>query len=229
MAGSVLADAPNWVDVTGLYVQEGMLAFAVLQFLLGIAGTIALVVTLRESRKATATAMRALHVQQSAERAVLVINATSITRTVLTKSDREWHDIPEHISITHDAVLEMEVRLIAQIENAGRTVALVVSKGTMADQGHLPPASLLQTTKRQKHAPVDVDGATFLKSRPIRLSQKQIIECLDGSKPLWFMGRIDYQDLFGEPHVLQFAYTTTLKGPFPKLVEYVSQEHWEMT
>jgi hypothetical protein len=227
LTGVVLAEAPNWVDVTGLYVQEGMLALAVLQFVLGIAGTIALIITLRESRRATATAMRALHVQQSAERAVLVIKDSSVARDVSHGKSEDWSELSRYDKINPLQEADYKVSARIEIANAGRSIAQLKSKWLWAGLGPLPErAWMMEDVREQNHSPLDEDEIFVMRKSPFHLTHKQAIDCIRGDLRLWLVGRIEYADVFDEKHALCFAYTYDFEGPFPHLKEYEDPEFW---
>lgn len=215
-----LAESPNWVDVNGLYVQEGMLAFAVLQFLLGIAGTIALIVTLRESRRATATALKALHVQQSAERAVLVI---SEVRPLLV--------VPAHLrgSLIRPANEDPIIRLSARVKfkNRGRSIALIKSSALSYSWGVAPMTPNIddaQTTR--EHAPLDEDEEITLRSEGLTISEAEYMDVKNAGGSYWFYGHICYDDVFGERHMTSFAYERPLEGPQS---EFGGEQFWRMS
>lgn len=216
-----LAEAPNWVDVTGLYVQEGMLAFAVLQFLLGIAGTIALIVTLRESRRATATAMKALHVQQSAERAVMVIESVSSTISEPTMLRRHRPELPEAQICSLQACV--------QFANRGRSIAFLRTFAINFEIGPEPSSpSYPDEVRAQLHQPLDVDAVVplYLPVTSIPQEQYELIRSEDTHG--WLYGYITYDDLFGDQHVTSFAYQLG-SGPFSTPEKFGGDAFWQFS
>ena len=223
LTGVVLAEAPNWVDVTGLYVQEGMLAFAVLQFFLGIAGTIALIVTLRESRRATATAMRALHVQQSAERALFVVGEV-----------RSYLRVPERLTDPHDIIglvggNDVTVRVRASFTNNGRSLGLVRRTALQITVGNAPTRpDFSQKSTSRNHKPVDQGGEISVTSPTLQLTDAEYHAVLNSDSSLWAWAFIEYDDVFGDHHRLSCAYEIP-KFSSRNLREFGDDSFWQQS
>jgi hypothetical protein len=204
-----LAPKPHWVDVADLRVQERMagLAEQVLyltwaQAVIGVIGAIALIVTLRESRRATATALKAVNVQQTAERAVLVIekptlewtplNASGTRAQLYGKKDRAKFSVAGRVTYT----------------NRGKSLALVLEiRNRLLFSDLLPPKPTYTVDGRaRQHRPLKVDEELKGMAPRVEVSLEDEQRVRAGELRAWLFGQVTYKDLFGDKHTLRYCY-----------------------
>jgi len=218
---------PNWVELADLKVQQQLAEIAqqmmwltVGQLLLAIFGTIALIVTLRESRRATATAMKALHVQQSAERAVLVVESQSCE--MVYRPYRMDGD-PAGELIIKGAVIST-----VKIENAGPSIGFLKRTALWIQYGDEP--STVGNDDQiidSRHVPLD-PGEIFTLSAEVEAADTDDTNKLtDGFIPCWFHGYVEYEDLFGESHRIGFAYRTVDEIRMGEIAEFGDDAFWK--
>lgn len=220
MCGGVknaLPDAPNWVDVADLRVQEHladiaqwMLWLTAGQLLLGIFGTIALIITLRESRRATATALKALHIQQSAERAILTIE-----NCIAGVSLPQTSSLPRGIELsTKGVALVIDTNdgpyafASVRVKNQGKSIALIRRYGLelVLDAEPLMPLEP-KNAQQDFHRVLEVGEEFRVSARDRDLTSEKAESYKSAGLKMWVLGIVEYDDVFGEPHSIRFAYS----------------------
>jgi hypothetical protein len=202
LIGAIGPSLPNWAVARDVEIQQRMADLAAqmlqltwAQFTLGIVGTAGLLYTLLESRKATAAAMRAVRVQQTAERGVLVITSTEIWVRVIRT------DIGDGGPVIKRAELIPRVTF----SNKGKSIALIRSCSLVATAVE-PVAPEYPASRLSAHEPLDPEGTISYDGDGVRLTAQETEAHDNAGRPTWLYGNIRYQDLFGEEHQLCFAY-----------------------
>jgi len=221
MAGPIGSELPNWAEARDVEIQQRMADLAVqmlqltwAQLTLGIVGTVGLLYTLLESRKATAAAMRAVRVQQTAERAVLVITSTEIW----VRSRRT--DIGDGGPLIRRAELIPRVTF----SNKGKSIALIRSCSLVATAVE-PCAPEYPASRLSAHEPLDPDGTISFEGETVALTTQETAAHDDAGRPSWVYGNIRYEDLFGEEHQLCFAYHKS--AAHEACVEFGGDTFWQ--
>lgn len=223
-----MPDPPNWVDVADLHVQQQladiaqqMLTLTYWQIAIGIAGTLGLLFTLWESRRATAVAMKALHVQQSAERAVLVVQAV---KPFLSEPTRMLP--PMFKAYSTNSSNDVIVKAKMSFKNQGRSMGFVTHAALEILVGAEPKEpKFSRSSKRNNHRPIDVDGTYEIETEELIVPDHDYELLRAGEISVWFFGYVDYDDVFGAHHRFSYAYEVP-KGEGRLIREFGGENFW---
>ncbi len=185
-ASGSYADAAGLAALSAAQTARTALLLAWFQFVVGMAGMIALLLSLREGRRATATALAAIQTERQVQRAHLTI---------------------ETIGLKGEGI---DRRLELGIKNTGLTPALLQQGSFHLLQAKALPAEPSYSARGNVQGTGLVSAGERWQQALPSLKDESITPDLE--TPIWMYGMIDYKDVFGERHDLRFCYRFSPNG-----------------
>lgn len=180
------ADAAGLAALSAAQTARTALLLAWFQFVIGMAGMIALLLSLREGRRVTAAALAAVRTERQVQRAHLTIEA---------------------IGLNGEGV---DRRLELGIKNTGLTPALLQQGSFHLLQAKELPAEPCYSARGNVEGTGLIPAGERWDQALPSLRDEAITP--DWETPIWMYGMIDYKDVFGESHDLRFCYRFSPEG-----------------
>lgn len=203
----LLTSKPTWVDIANLDVQrklasvaEAMLLLTYWQIGLGIFGTIALILSLRETRRATSAAL-------ASTRAIIVIRSVKLltnNRTELDEQDNSARKIYPRVQIV--------------LKNVGSTFGIVIKYAAFVIVQTTQPTARKLFSELSEVEPIEPEGSrNFVAEESCALLPEEISQFNLGRLVIWIYGRFDYEDVYGILHNRPFIFKFHSNGRYEEV------------